>query len=272
MISPATKWIGTDALIQALSTGDLEVEGRLAGASNGTLRCLVQVSPDSSVRCVYKPVAGERPLWDFPEGTLSMREVASYEMSQSLGLGIVPPTVWRKAGPVGPGMCQVWIDEISDVRLVAVLAGGEDLADWHHVFDGTDEAGAVVSLVHARDATLQKVALLDSVINNADRKGGHLLVDADKRVWAIDHGVSFSAEDKLRTVLWGWAGRPIPDELGDPVTRLRTMLDTGLPESVTKWLTMDEALALGSRIEQLLATCTFPMPSPGWPAIPWPVF
>jgi len=272
MISSATKWIGSDALVQALSNGELAVEGLLAGASNGTLRCFVEVAPDCRVRCVYKPVAGERPLWDFPEGTLSMREVASYEMSQSLGLGVVPPTVWRTAGPAGPGMCQVWIDEIADVQLVAVITGGEDLSDWHHVFDGTDESGAVVSLVHAKDSALQKIALLDSVINNADRKGGHLLVDEDQRVWAIDHGVSFSAEDKLRTVLWGWAGESIPDGLREPVTRLQAMLDNGLPESVTRWLAKDEVVALENRIDQLLVAGIFPLPSPGWPAIPWPVF
>ena len=194
MISSASDWINSEALIQALTSGELEVEGRLIGASNGALRCLVPITPDSSVRCVYKPVAGERPLWDFPQDTLSKREVASYEMSEALGLHVVPPTVWRTKGPVGPGMCQVWIDQVTEMQLVTVLPGGEDLTNWHHVFDGSDEYGGVVSLVHARDATLQKVALLDAVINNADRKGGHLLVDEKQRVWAIDHGVSFSTE------------------------------------------------------------------------------
>ena len=272
MISSATQWIGTDALLHALTIGELEVEGRLAGASNGTLRCIVSVAPASRVRCVYKPVVGERPLWDFPEGTLSMREVASYEMSEALALGVVPPTVWRTTGPAGPGMCQVWIDELADVQLVSVLAAGADLSDWHHIFDGTDESGDLVSLVHSRDLALQKVALLDAVINNADRKGGHLIVDTSNRVWAIDHGVSFSGEDKLRTVLWGWAGKKIPNELSEPVAAMSTMIHTGLPETVTRWLTADEVVALESRIEQLLATRTFPMPSPGWPSIPWPVF
>lgn len=129
-----------------------------------------------------------------------------------------------------------------------------------------------MSLVHAKDSALQKIALLDSVINNADRKGGHLLVDEDQRVWAIDHGVSFSAEDKLRTVLWGWAGESIPDGLREPVTRLQAMLDNGLPESVTRWLAKDEVVALENRIDQLLVAGIFPLPSPGWPAIPWPVF
>lgn len=272
MISSATQWIGTQELLQALSAGELEVEGRLAGASNGTLRCIVSVSAACRVRCVYKPVAGERPLWDFPEGTLSMREVASYEMSEALALGVVPPTVWRTFGPAGPGMCQVWIDEVSDAPLVSVLAAGADLSDWLHVFDGTDQSGGLVSLVHSRDVALQKVALLDAVINNADRKGGHLLVDASNRVWAIDHGVSFSDEDKLRTVLWGWAGNEMPEELNEPVAAMRAMIDTGLPEAITRWLTADEVVALERRMEQLLSTRTFPMPAPGWPAIPWPVF
>lgn len=271
MISSASDWIHSEVLIQALTSGELEVEGRLAGASNGTLRCVVPITPVNSVRCVYKPVAGERPLWDFPEDTLSKREVASYEMSEALGLHVVPPTVWRTEGPVGPGMCQVWIDE-TDIQLVAVLPSEEDLTNWHHVFDGSDESGGFVSLVHARDATLQKVALLDAVINNADRKGGHLLVDEQQRVWAIDHGVSFSTEEKLRTVLWGWAGMPIPEDLAAPVSVLREMLSSGFPESVTGWLSTDEVEALEIRIKRLLADGTFPVPSSNWPAIPWPVF
>ena len=272
MISSASDWINSEALIQALTSGELEVEGRLIGASNGALRCLVPITPDSSVRCVYKPVAGERPLWDFPQDTLSKREVASYEMSEALGLHVVPPTVWRTKGPVGPGMCQVWIDEVTEMQLVAVLPGGEDLTNWHHVFDGSDEYGGVVSLVHARDVTLQKVALLDAVINNADRKGGHLLVDEQQRVWAIDHGVSFSTEQKLRTVLWGWAGKSIPDDLAAPVAALREMLSAGIPESITGWLSTDEVESLEIRIKGLLADGTFPVPSADWPAIPWPVF
>ncbi len=272
MISSASDWINSEALIQALTSGELEVEGRLIGASNGALRCLVPITPDSSVRCVYKPVAGERPLWDFPQDTLSKREVASYEMSEALGLHVVPPTVWRTKGPVGPGMCQVWIDQVTEMQLVTVLPGGEDLTNWHHVFDGSDEYGGVVSLVHARDATLQKVALLDAVINNADRKGGHLLVDEKQRVWAIDHGVSFSTEEKLRTVLWGWAGMSIPDDLAAPVAALREMLSAGIPESVTGWLSTDEVESLEMRIKGLLADGTFPVPSADWPAIPWPVF
>ena len=223
MISSASDWINSEALIQALTSGELEVEGRLIGASNGALRCLVPITPDSSVRCVYKPVAGERPLWDFPQDTLSKREVASYEMSEALGLHVVPPTVWRTKGPVG-------------------------------------------------DATLQKVALLDAVINNADRKGGHLLVDEKQRVWAIDHGVSFSTEEKLRTVLWGWAGMSIPDDLAAPVAALREMLSAGIPESITGWLSTDEVESLEMRIKGLLADGTFPVPSADWPAIPWPVF
>ena len=272
MISSASDWINSEALIQALTSGELEVEGRLIGASNGALRCLVPITPDSSVRCVYKPVAGERPLWDFPQDTLSKREVASYEMSEALGLHVVPPTVWRTKGPVGPGMCQVWIDQVTEMQLVTVLPGGEDLTNWHHVFDGSDEYGGVVSLVHARDATLQKVALLDAVINNADRKGGHLLVDEKQRVWAIDHGVSFSTEEKLRTVLWGWAGMSIPDDLAAPVAALREMLSAGIPESITGWLSTDEVESLEIRIKGLLADGTFPVPSADWPAIPWPVF
>jgi uncharacterized repeat protein (TIGR03843 family) len=262
-------WLDSPDLLAALAEGELDVEGRLAGASNGTMRCLVEVASGTLIRCVYKPVRGERPLWDFPDGTLSGREVAAHAISTALGWQIVPPTLWREDGPAGPGMCQAWIDEGDGPGVVAVLPEGSEMPGWISVFSGYDGAGDPVALVHAQSEALQQVAVFDALVNNADRKGGHLLVDEGERLWAIDHGVTFSDEDKLRTVLWGWAGQPIPADLLACVAALPRVADL---DDVCRWLDRVEIRALQSRIDDLLADPVFPMPSPGWPAIPWPVF
>lgn len=271
MIESTRTWLGSDALTAALRDGDLDLEGRLAGASNATLRCLVEVAEDIHVRCVYKPVRGERPLWDFPNGTLSGREVAAFELSQVLGWSVVPPTVWRADGPAGPGMCQAWIDHVPGEDLVAVVPREAPIDGWMTVLEGHDGEGREVLLMHAASAALQQVALLDAVINNADRKGGHLLVDADGHLWGIDHGVTFADEDKLRTVLWGWAGEAIPDHLLAPLEDVVAAAghDFG---GVAQWLSGEELRALRQRINELVQGRTFPEPSLDWPSIPWPVF
>lgn len=258
-------------LLDALAVGDLRLEGRLADASNATLRGWVD-APWGEVRCVYKPVRGERPLWDFPSGTLSGREVAFYELSGLLGWPLVPPTAWRADGPYGEGSCQLWIEadlEASAVDLVPVL---ESRDGWAVVLEGTDGAGRSVRLIHATTRQVQQLALLDAIGNNADRKGGHILIDASGGLWGIDHGVTFHADDKLRSVLWGWAGDEIPDDLAADVAGLAERL--GAPEGrrVTDWLDEDEADALRVRIDRLLESRRFPVPSTDWPAIPWPVF
>lgn len=269
MIHSAREWIGRDELLVALASGQLEVEGRLARASNTTLRCLVQVAPGVRIRCVYKPVRGERPLWDFPDGTLCHREVAAHDLGVALGWSIVPPTAWRDDGPAGPGMCQAWIDEGDETGLVTIAPIGEIPAGWIEVFQGEDGYGNAVALLHRDTAALQQVALLDAVMNNADRKGGHLLLDADGRVWGIDHGVAFSDEDKLRTVLWGWAEQPVPDELLAPLADVQGR--EGF-DRVCSRLAPQEVEALLDRIERLRRERTFPAPSQSWPSIPWPVF
>ena len=269
MIEPAGAWLGTDALVRALGSGELTVEGRLAGASNATVRCTVEVDAGIEVRCVYKPVSGERPLWDFPDGTLSGREVAAHEMSIALGWPIIPPTVWRDDGPAGPGMCQAWID-IGPGRSVVDVADPAEVAQgWLRVFEGVDGSGQPAVLVHEDSLPLQRVALLDAVINNADRKGGHLLCDADGNLWGIDHGVCFSDEDKLRTVLWGWAGQPIPDDL---LEALDVVQEHPAFERALSWLLDEEIDALLARIRRLRAGGRFPTPAGEWPAIPWPLF
>ena len=213
-------------------------------ASNATLYCGASLD-GLEAAVVYKPVRGERPLWDFPDGTLAAREVAAYLVSDATGWDLVPPTVLRE-GPFGPGMCQLWVDVDPDVDLAA-------LARSDH-----------------RD--LRRMAVLDAVINNADRKGGHLLPRADGRVQGVDHGVCFSAEDKLRTLLWQWRGDPLGQESIEVLWHLRALLDGELGRALHELLTRREVAATVARLERLLASGTYPQPSPDWPAIPWPPF
>jgi uncharacterized repeat protein (TIGR03843 family) len=256
--------------IELLSAGELEVEGRLVDASNITLRAMITLN-GVVARCVYKPVRGERPLWDFPDGTLAGREYASYLVSEATGWGVAPPTVLRD-GPLGPGMCQLWIDEDRqrDDALVEFVANRKLPAGWLAVAAARDEAGKPYVLAHADDQRLARMALFDAVINNADRKGGHILSTVDGRVYGVDHGLCFHLQDKLRTVLWGWAERPLADELAEVLTMLRACLDTGLGDALQAHLSKAERAAFIARVDRLLAARTFPLPSGDWPALPWP--
>jgi uncharacterized repeat protein (TIGR03843 family) len=267
----STSWLSDPQLADLLTHGDLEVEGRLADASNATLRCQITAGDDRTLLCVYKPMAGERPLWDFPEWTLTHRELAAHALSAAAGWHLVPPTVWRDDGPLGAGMCQLWIDEDAAAAKVAVVRRRQEPKGWLHVLDAEDGAGRPLQLVHAPDAELQVMAAFDAIANNADRKGGHVLTDEQGRTWGIDHGVTFAADEKLRTVLWGWSGDPLPDWLADQLEGLRALLgDTYDP--VDRWLADDEREALRRRLRRLLSTQRFPRPSQRWPAVPWPVF
>ncbi|RCV52422.1 SCO1664 family protein [Marinitenerispora sediminis] len=235
----------TDAL-ELLRTGELTVVGRLADASNATLYCTVETGTDSAA-CVYKPVAGERPLWDFPEGTLAGREVAAFAVSDALGWDVVPPTVHRD-GPFGEGMCQLWIDGDPAVDLVALSREREH-------------------------AGLRRMAVFDAIINNSDRKIGHLLPVTGGHVYGCDHGVSFAEEYKLRTVLWQWQGEPLPPET---LARLEQLLDelarpgTAVAQALARHLTGPERYATRRRVELLCEHGVHPFPSPDWPALPWP--
>lgn len=257
----------SESVPRSLQYGVLEVEGRVLGASNATLRCTLE----GGLSCVYKPRRGERPLWDFPTGTLSGREVASYEIDRLLGFDLIPPTVWREDGPAGPGMCQMWIHEEDASRLVDVVPLDRIPRGWLSVLRATDGLGNPVALVHADDPRLQKMAILDAVLNNGDRKGGHVITDLDGRVWAVDHGVTLSVDPKLRTVLWGWAGSPVPEGILEAVGQLAEELHTGCP-AVAQWLDAQELRALIERCDDLTASGVFPLPHQEWPAIPWPVF
>jgi uncharacterized repeat protein (TIGR03843 family) len=254
-------------VVDALERAELTPLGRLRTASNATILCEL---PDGTT-CVYKPVAGERPLWDFPEGTLSRRELAFAALDAELGVGAVPPTVWRPQGPFGPGMCQLWIDEVEGNPLVDVIEPGAVQDGWLVSFRGEDERGRALELVHKDVEALARIALLDVVANNADRKAGHLIIDEHGGIHAIDHGVCFHVENKLRTVLWGWAATAIPESL-TPMLEMMQVLAKELPPSIVRWLSEPEASALRERLHVVATERHFPVPSGEWPAIPWPIY
>jgi hypothetical protein len=237
-----------DVALELLAEGELSVVGRLWASSNNALLCLVtrpcpDPEPDLVAACIYKPVMGERPLDDFPDGTLARREVAAFETSRAGGFGIVPPTVLRD-GPYGEGMVQLWIR--------------------------TDDAVDPVALVIDEDQRLRSIAVFDAAVNNTDRKAGHLLPVAGGHIYGVDHGVTFSPVPKLRTVLWAWRGEPFrPDEL-EALRRLRACLDDELGERLRRLLAPVEVSATVRRIDRLIETGVFPQPDPRRPALPWP--
>ncbi|MFD5703681.1 SCO1664 family protein [Streptomyces lasiicapitis] len=270
---------GSLTAVDLLTRGELTVRGQIREASNAVLYCTVAYE-EQSAACVYKPVAGERPLWDFPDGTLAQREVAAYEVSEALGWGLVPPTVLRD-GPYGEGMVQLWVGPAADAEDAAAAGGAELLAlvegeepgdGWKAVGFAEVGEGRTALLVHADDVRLRRLAVLDAVINNADRKGGHLVLGEDERLFGIDHGVTFNVEDKLRTLLWGWAGEKLPEEAVDALGSLQGGLAAGerLAGRLGELLTAAEVDAVRERVAGLLAAGRHPGPSGEWPAIPWP--
>ncbi|MFF1819851.1 SCO1664 family protein [Kribbella sp. NPDC058245] len=260
--------------LDLLARGELSLLGRLMAASNGTYQGSVSLGAETAT-VVYKPVQGERPLWDFPDGTLAEREYAAYVVSEALGWSIVPPTLLRD-GPLGEGMVQLWVDEAElsagETELVDIVPQGRVPKGWVGVLDALDGRHNPVTLVHADTPALRRMAVFDALVNNADRKGGHVLNPGDGRVFGVDHGVTFNADDKLRTVLWGWAGEPItPDDLDD-VRRLADGLAGGLGQELVQLITAVELTATRERCATLLKSGTYPYPSDDWPAIPWPAF
>jgi uncharacterized repeat protein (TIGR03843 family) len=273
---------GIDDLREVLAHGEITVEGRLVDASNATLLAL-SVLDGVEVACVYKPTAGERPLWDFPDGTLGRREVAAYEVSAALGWDLVPPTVWRDTGPFGPGMTQAWVSPEDGGEmpagggLVDVVDRGATPDGWREVVEAHGTGGRPVTLVHADDPDLRRMCVLDSLLNNADRKGGHVLsgrVAADEpvRTYGVDHGVTFSEDEKLRTVLWGWAGEPLPDADRADVEALLDRLDESLEDRLRELLAPREVARTRQRVQRRLREGIYPLPGDGWPSLPWPAF
>jgi hypothetical protein len=235
------------SLVEAMRSGELSVTGRLVDASNATLYGVIKMidgAESDEIRVIYKPVAGERPLWDFPDGNLANREYAAFLISEIAQWNLVPTTILRE-GPFGPGMVQEWIDIDETVDLALFYSEDQPL--------------------------LRKLALFDAVINNTDRKIGHLLPTADGKLLGCDHGVTFHHEDKLRTVLWQWAGMALSESETSQLQRLAGEI---LKEQVVfqELMTEIELQALLARIERLISTGIFPEPSDEWPAVPWPPF
>lgn len=235
------------SLVDAMQSGELSVTGRLVDASNATLYGVIKSidgAESDEIRVIYKPVAGERPLWDFPDGNLANREYAAFLISEIAKWNLVPTTILRE-GPFGPGMVQQWIDIDETVDLALFYSQDKPL--------------------------LRKLALFDAVINNTDRKIGHLLPTADGKLMGCDHGVTFHHEDKLRTVLWQWAGMALSDQ---EIIELRKLFEGILKERVffQELLTEIELQALFARIDRLISSGIFPEPSDEWPAVPWPPF
>ncbi|MFE0805599.1 SCO1664 family protein [Streptomyces sp. NPDC058812] len=263
--------VTTDAAAaELLALGELTVRGRIRDASNAALYCTV-THEGREAACIYKPVAGERPLWDFPDGNLARREVAAYEVSEATGWGLVPPTVLRD-GPYGEGMCQLWIEAVPETELLALVEDEEPGPGWKAIALAEVGEGRTALLVHADDERLRRLAVLDAVLNNADRKGGHLLPANEERLFGIDHGVTFHAENKLRTLLWGWAGDPLTGEALAVLDALREALKDGgtLATRLGALITPAELDATRARVDALLASGKHPEPSGEWPAIPWP--
>ncbi|MGW4150704.1 SCO1664 family protein [Streptomyces albogriseolus] len=269
-IPPRSVTATDPAAAELLARGELTVRGRIREASNAALYCTV-THQDREAACVYKPVAGERPLWDFPDGTLAGREAAAYEVSRATGWDLVPPTVLRD-GPYGEGMCQLWIETAPGAELLALVDGEEPEPGWKAIGFAEAGEGRTALLVHADDDRLRRLCVLDAVINNADRKGGHLLPTADGRLYGIDHGVTFNTENKLRTLLWGWAGEPLPEEALEVLRTLRGALAPSGPltAALSPLITPAEIDATRARVDSLLASGTHPEPGTDWPAIPWP--
>jgi uncharacterized repeat protein (TIGR03843 family) len=247
--------------------GAMELTGRITTASNATFLGAVD-----DVVVVYKPVAGEQPLWDFPDGDLASREAAAYLVSEAFGWDVVPRT-WLRDGPLGPGMVQLWQDIDPDQDAVDLVpADAVPDEGWREVLDGEDEHDRPVVLVHEDTPALRRMAVFDVVVNNADRKGAHVLAMPGGHRHGVDHGLTFHVEHKLRTVLWGWVGEELTaDELAG-VERVRAAIDGPLGAALAPLLTDTEIATLARRCDRLRSSGVFPAPRGRMPAVPWPLF
>lgn len=231
-----------------MNSATLRVTGRLIDASNATLYAMCAVKDSDGERefaCIYKPIAGERPLWDFPDGTLANREYLTFLLSHWLDLHLVPPTILRD-GPYGTGMVQMWIDIDPKIELMDYY-----LKDDPH---------------------LRSLALFDMIINNTDRKIGHLIPSTEGHLYGCDHGVTFHEEDKLRTVLWQWAGEKFTDSETDLLRKAREIFVVNKREIIEGLIEVKEIDATIARIDRALIAGSFTQPNPDWPAVPWPPF
>lgn len=250
-----------------LLTAELVLTGRITTASNATFLGAI-----GDVKVVYKPIAGESPLWDFPQGLLAHREVSAYLVSQALGWDIVPRT-WLRDGPLGAGMVQLWQEQDPDQHAVNLVAADEvPEAGWKRVLEGRDENGRIVALVHEDSPALRRMAVFDVIVNNADRKGDHILALTGGHRHGVDHGLTFHRDHKLRTVLWGWLGDALTAEESDGIDRVIGGLQAELGQSLADLLSAEEITSLVARCTQLRLAGQFPAPSGEMSAVPWPLF
>ncbi len=238
--------LARDQALGLLSYGEMEVEGLIPWSSNATLLVTVH-DADLSALAVYKPQRGERPLWDFALGTLGKREVAAYLVSEALGWGLVPPTVLRR-GPHGTGSLQLFVHAQQEKNFFVI----QDVEDYRQ--------------------DLERLAAFDAAINNADRKAGHCLIDHEGRLWAIDNALTFHPDSKLRTVIWDFAGQPLPANIQVDLRKAGTALNTGAPLSraLAQLLSEEEIAAFGRRLRHLIESPRFPEPGTER-SVPWPL-
>jgi uncharacterized repeat protein (TIGR03843 family) len=236
----------TPSVLNVLQNGEITIKGEFVWGSNYTFLAEVSHNGDTLLS-VYKPSRGERPLWDFPAASLARREAAAYIVSEALGWELVPPTVYRKKAPIGPGSLQLYIEHDSDQNYF--------------------------NLNEAQRQSLRPVVLFDLLINNADRKGSHLLFDQQHHLWLIDHGICFHADDKLRTVIWDFTNQPIPRQLCSDVQMFLAKLNAKgeVFKQLQPLLTEKEIKALAARAEHLLSIGVFPEPDPDQRSFPWPL-
>ncbi|MEC5199314.1 putative repeat protein (TIGR03843 family) [Arthrobacter sp. PL16] len=250
-----------------LVTAELTLTGRITTASNATF-----LGSIGEAAVVYKPIKGEKPLWDFPDGFLAHREVAAYLVSEVLGWNIVPRT-WLRDGPFGEGMVQLWQETDPDQTAVDLVAA-DDVPEtgWKQVLEGRDENNRRVALIHEDSQPLRRMAVFDVVVDNADRKGDHVLAMEDGHRHGVDHGLTFNSDHKLRTVLWGWLGDPLTAEELDGIDRVSDGLNGELGRDLADLLTAEEIATLAARCARLRSAGRFPVPRGEMPAVPWPLF
>jgi len=233
------------ALFLALQQGEIDLQGQFLHGSNYTFLGDL-IHGDQQLRVVYKPTRGEQPLWDFPTGSLAKREVAAFQLSEALGWDLVPPTIYRHKAPLGPGSLQLFVEHDDD----------------YHYFNFSE-------VDHQR---LRPTMVFDLVINNADRKGSHVIIGADQHIWLIDHGVCFHTDDKLRTVIWDFASEAIPQPLLDDIRCVLPELQKGQPlyQELLLYLRSQEIHAVERRARKLLSSGLYPRPPEERRAYPWP--
>ncbi|PQZ95986.1 phosphatidylinositol kinase [Arthrobacter sp. MYb227] len=250
-----------------LLTTELSLTGRLTTASNATF-----LGSIGDVQVVYKPIAGETPLWDFPGGTLAHREIAAYLLSEVLGWDVVPHT-WLRDGPFGEGMVQLWQEQDPNQNAVDLVAARNvPQTGWKQVLQGQDQNGGLVALIHEDSPALRRMAVFDVIVNNADRKGDHILAMAKGQRHGVDHGLTFHRDHKLRTVLWGWQGEALTPEEADGIDRVSEGLHGELGRDLAGLLSAEEIAALAERCTGLSIEGHFPAPSGQMQAVPWPLF